>query len=476
MHRRKFLGSVATAMVSTASLARADGRGAEVPSSPPNIVFFFSDQQRWDSVDCYGSPIFPGLTPNLDRMAREGVRFERAFTPQPVCGPARSCIQTGRYATETGCFRNGIPLPPGERTIAHCLSDAGYEVGYIGKWHLASDTRTDSDFFDAPVPPELRGGWRDYWLASDVLEFTSHSYDGHMYDADMRRVEFPPDRYRADCLTDYALEYLGSRDRERPFFLMVSYIEPHHQNDHKHFEGPRGSKERYRDYHAPGDLPPGKGDWEAEMPDYLGCIASLDENLGRVRAELARLGMAENTLLVYATDHGCHFHTREGEYKRTCHEAAIRIPMLAVGPGFEGGRVVHEMVDLLDLPPTFVTAGGATPPGTMRGRPLQELMGRKRPDGWREDHFLQTSEAQTGRALRTDRWKYSVRADRHVDAGGADEYTEEFLYDLPADPHELTNLVREPELASVRAELARRLMARMAAADETRPTIRSAPA
>src|SRR3954470_22035307 len=109
------------------------------PKAPPNIVFIFSDQQRWDTVGCYGQQL--PLTPHLDRMAAEGVRFANAFTTQPVCGPTRAVLQTGRYATETGCWRNGIALGLDEPTIAKRLSAVGYEVGYIGKWHLGSGSR-----------------------------------------------------------------------------------------------------------------------------------------------------------------------------------------------------------------------------------------------------------------------------------------------------------------------------------------------
>lgn len=101
------------------------------PMPPPNLLFFFTDQQRWDTAGCYGQRL--PVTPNLDRMAAEGVRFEHAFTCQPVCGPARACLQTGKWATETGCFRNAIGLPTSERTLAHWLREAGYEVGYLGK-------------------------------------------------------------------------------------------------------------------------------------------------------------------------------------------------------------------------------------------------------------------------------------------------------------------------------------------------------
>jgi uncharacterized sulfatase len=444
----------------------------------PNILFIFSDQQRWDTVGCYGQPL--DTTPNLDQMAAEGVRFDLAFTCQPVCGPARACLQTGKYAAETGCFRNGIALPLDETTIAHRLADAGYEVGYIGKWHLASTHGTgeaDIDYRTKPVPPERRGGYKDYWLASDILEFTSHSYDGHMFDADGNKVTFPPGRYRVDAHTDWVLEYLRMRDGKKPFFAFVSYIEPHHQNDHNRYEGPHGSKERFADYVVPGDLVGTEGDWRQNYPDYLGCIHSLDENLGRIRADLKALGLAENTLIFYTSDHGSHFRTRNSEYKRSCHEGCARIPMIAYGPGFQGGMVVSELVSLIDVPPTILTAGGVEVPETMRGRPLQPLVEGTAAD-WPQEVFMQISESQVGRAIRTRRWKYSVYApDKH---GGKDarseRYVEQYLYDLQADPHERNNLVADPAYADVRAELAEILKRRMAEAGDRVPAIEPCPA
>ena len=446
-----------------------------VNQNQPNILFVFSDQQRWDTLGCYGSPV-EGISPNLDAMAREGVRFENAFTCQPVCGPARSCLQTGVYGTETGCWRNDIALPLDAVTLPRLLRPVGYEVGYIGKWHLAS-TGPAINHRSKPVPPAYRGGYVDYWLASDVLEFTSHGYDGHMFDADMSPVEFPEGRYRVDCLTDFAIDYLRTRDGQQPFFLFLSYIEPHHQNDHKHFEGPKGSKERFKDAPVPEDLKPLDGDWHEEWPDYLGCCASLDEGVGRIRAELRQLGLSDNTLVVYTSDHGCHFRTRNSEYKRSCHESSIHVPMLAYGPGFQGGRVIDGLVSLIDLPPTLLTAGGVAPPGQMRGRPLQGLIDGTARD-WRDEVFVQISESQIGRAVRTARWKYSVSVPGKAewDSGArGDSYTEEFLYDLDADPHEQNNLVRDAGLADVRAELAQRLRGRMVDAGEKEPEILPAP-
>ncbi|MGQ9731454.1 MAG: sulfatase-like hydrolase/transferase [Candidatus Zipacnadales bacterium] len=437
----------------------------------PNIIVYFTDQQRWDTCGCYGQPL--PVTPNLDWMAEKGTRFALAFTCQPVCGPARSCLQTGRYATEVGCFRNDIALPTNEKTIAHWFAEAGYEVGYIGKWHLAS-TGLHANFRTRAVPPERRGGYKDYWLASDVLEFTSHGYNGHLFDADGNRVDFTG--YRVDGVTDFVLEYLRTRDGSRPFFLFASYIEPHHQNDHNRYEGPRGSQERWSDYEVPGDLVDTHGDWRENFPDYLGCCWSLDYNLGRVRAELELLGLAQNTLIIYTSDHGSHFRTRNNEYKRCCHDGCLRIPLVAWGPGFVGGGVVEELVSLIDLPPTLLAAGGIEIPATMHGRPLQSLL-QTNAANWPPEVFAQISESQVGRCIRTRRWKYSVSAPdkRGWSDPQSDIYVEDFLYDLEADPHERINLVRDPTLADIRAELAEILKGRMAEAGESVPVILPAP-
>jgi uncharacterized sulfatase len=443
----------------------------------PNVLFFFTDQQRWDTCGCYDPAAASlGVTPNLDRMAAEGVRMEHAFTCQPVCGPARACLQTGRYPTEVGCFKNNIALPTGEKTIAHRLSEAGYEVGYIGKWHLASDEQ--HKHHTSAVPPERRGGYRDYWLASDVLEFTSHGYDGYLHDGDGRKVEFTG--YRPDCITDFALEYLRTRTLDRPFFLFLSFIEPHHQNDHGRYEGPVGSKERFANFTPPADLAAAAavgrpGDWRENYPDYLGCIHSLDYNLGRVRAELERRGIADDTLVIYTSDHGSHFCTRNAEYKRSCHEGCLRVPLVACGPGFRGGQVLSHLVSLIDVPATILAAAGVPTPPAFRGRAMQTIV-RDPAAQWRSDVFVQISESQVGRAVRTQRWKYSVSVPTDnswggCDLPGSDTYTEEYLYDLAADPHELRNLVRDPSLAAVRGELAGLLKRRMVEAGEAEPII-----
>ncbi len=439
----------------------------------PNILFLFSDQQRWDTCGCYGQSL--DVTPNLDRMAQEGVRFDHAFTCQPVCGPARSSIQTGKYPAEIGCHTNHRMLPLNEKTIAHYLANRGYEVAYIGKWHLAScgPREGPDDFRTRPVPAERRGGYKDFWLASDVLEFTSHGYDGHMFDGQGNQRVFPKGRYRADAQTDWVIDYLRNRRQHDPFFLFVSYIEPHHQNDHGHYEGPQGSKEKFKDFIVPGDLRDTAGDWRAEYPDYLGCINSLDQNVGRIRDELERLALAQNTLVIYASDHGSHFRTRNAEYKRSCHDGCIRVPLIANGPGFNGGKTPAELVSLIDVAPTILTAAGITPPEHMRGHPLQELM-EGNTAKWPQEVFLQISESQCGRAIRTHKWKYSVRApDKNGNDPNSDVYSEDFLYDLENDPYERNNLVMDHNLAQIRREMREILKQRMIQAGENEPVILS---
>ena len=188
------------------------------------------------------------------QLAKECTLFENNFTCQPVCGPARACLQTGRYATEVGCEINGRALPFGSvKTLAQSFNEAGYATAYVGKWHLATDRPAGINFETSPIPAERRGGYKDYWMAADVLEFTSHGYNGYVYDADNERVPFTG--YRADCINNFAVDFLHSRaGQEQPFFLFISQIEPPHQKDHRRYEGPDGSRARFADFAPPGDL------------------------------------------------------------------------------------------------------------------------------------------------------------------------------------------------------------------------------
>lgn len=419
----------------------------------PNVVVFFTDQQRWDTTGRHGNPL--DLTPNFDRLSAEGCFVRDSFTCQPVCAPARGALQTGKYPTTTGLYRNNIALPEGERTLAHHFKGAGYHTGYIGKWHLA-----DED----PVRPEQQGGYDD-WLASNTLEFTSTAYSTTMYDGQMQPHHLPG--YRVDALADAAIRWVTT-PREQPFFLFLSFLEPHHQNSTDDYPAPLGVEERIRARHPdlPEDLKTLGGSSPEHYAGYMGMVSRLDDALGRLVDALESEGLLEDTVILFTSDHGCHFKTRNGEYKRSCHEASIRVPTFFRGPGFAPGSEPARPISLIDLPPTLLDAAGITPPDGMQGLSLLA-------EGGPPDIFIQVSESHVGRALRTDRWKYEIVADG---ADGwndmaSDSYREAFLYDLHADPSELTNLIADPGLAEVREGLRARLLDRMTAAGEPRPQV-----
>lgn len=427
----------------------------------PNVFVFFTDQQRWDTVGAYGSPM--DLTPNLDRSAERGTLFERTFTPQPVCGPARSCLQTGQYGTETGVSTNGVRLPDDTPLLADQFNDAGYRTGYVGKWHLAGEQ---------PVPEARRGGYEDYWRVADTLEHTSHPYEGVVWDDADQPVEF--EGYRVDELTDMALDFVReSVGSEDPFFCMLSHLEPHHQNDMESYVAPEGYAWEHRNPWVPGDLAGHAGNWYEHLPDYYGICRRLDECYGRVLDELDALGVREDTIVVFVSDHGCHFWTRNREYKRSPHESSIRVPLVVDGPGFEDSDV-SDLVSLIDLPPTLLDAAEIDVPEAMQGESTVSLV-----DGgpeWKDDVLVQLNERDSGRAIRTDRWKYAVTAPGtgSTDSAASDEYVERYLYDLADDPHEQRNLVGRNDHRGVADTLKHRLLDRIEAAEGERPTIKNA--
>ena len=422
----------------------------------PNIIFYFSDQQRWDTLN-------EELMPNVWSLGEKGMIFENCFTCQPVCGPARACLQTGQYATENGCYKNGISLPENTKTLADYFNENGYDTAYIGKWHLASDDAPGKGIHceKKAIPTEKLGGYK-YFRGADVLEFTSHGHDGYVFDEKGNRIDF--EGYRADCINDFATEYINAHEGEKPFFMFVSQLEPHHQNDRRHIEGPEGGAEKYRDYPIPEDLTFLKGDYEAEYPDYVSAINRLDYNVGRLVDTLKEKGIYENTLIVYTSDHGCHFKTRNGEYKRSCHDSSIHVPLVIGSGAVKEKQTVDSLVSLIDLPPTLLQLAGIEIPDTYSGRAVINESEE------RECVFIQISESHTGRAVRTKKWNYSARA---IGSGllkaSAVHYFDDYLYDLEKDPCEKNNLVKNSDYKDIICHMRKLLSGEMVKAGECEP-------
>jgi arylsulfatase A-like enzyme len=448
-----------------------------MPAGRPNVVVFFTDQQRHDTSGLHGCPL--DLTPNFDAWAKRGTHFATAITPQPVCGPARACLQTGKFATavgDIGCHTNNLPLPPDHDTLAKRARAAGYHTGYFGKWHLGLGHNAVSE--------EHRGGWQT-WLAANAVEACSDAYHTILYDEDEQEVKLPG--YRVDATVDAAIRYIDDREQnhDEPFCCMVSLLEPHMQNHRDDYPAPSHLAERYHGRWTPPDLAalPGAapfyehltgGNAQQVLGGYFGMCKRIDDAFGRLMDALQSLGILENTVVVFASDHACHFRTRNEEYKRSCHESSVRTPCMIHGGAFTGGGRIEQPFQLTDLAPTLCDVMGTDAPSGAQGRSALPLVRREQVD-WPEESFTQISESCVGRSVRTTRWKYAAHADAKPNSRHAETYTETHLYDLLADPYELCNLVGVEALAEVRQDLKARLLRRMTEAGEPPAKIHDAP-
>jgi arylsulfatase A-like enzyme len=425
---------------------------------------------RADFVGAYGENSRT-VTPNIDRMVTRGTSFPNAMTNQPLCSPARACMITGLYATQTGEWKLAVGMDWKRPTLASVLRDNGYTANMIGKWHLMKrDDATHSGF--GFVPAEYRGGFLDLWEAANELEWTSHPYEGTIWDADGKEITYK-DEYRVDFLTDRAVKFLR-QPHEKPFLLFLSQLEPHQQNDEKRMVAPKGYAERFQNPFVPADLKALPGDWQQELPDYYGCIQKIDESVGTIVSTLEEQGLLDNTIVVFISDHGCQFRTRNPEYKRSPQDSSLRIPFVFQGPGFDHAQTVNEVVNLIDLTPTLLAAAGASIPESMMGKNLMPLAtSPKARMAWDNIAYIQISESMLGRAIRTKQWCYCVvdRSKTGLEQPTSMHYEEYQMYNLADDPAELVNLVGRKEYAPQATELREKLKQCMAAAGEEVPEI-----
>jgi arylsulfatase A-like enzyme len=477
-----------------AALALLLGGGAvfaaDAPKAKqPNIVFIFSDDHAYQAISAYGDPRKLIDTPNIDRLATGGMRFDRCLVPNSICGPSRATVLTGKYSHANGFFNNTNNRFDGSQvTFPKLLQKAGYQTAIVGKWHLVSDPT----------------GF-DYW---QILPGQGAYYNPPMND-NGRPVKHAG--HVTDVITDLSLDWLKARDKNKPFVLMCQHKAPHrewepalrhlgHDKDRKYPEpetlfddyAGRGAAEKAQDMTiaktmtlrdsklvTPGALTPEqKKDWDAYyeprnkefreaklegkdlvrwkynryMHDYLGCIKGVDESVGKVLDYLDQEGLADNTIVVYSSDQGFYLGEHGWFDKRWVFEESLRTPLLVRWPGVaKPGSVNANIVSNLDFAETFLEAAGVPVPAEMQGRSLVPLLNGTTPTDWRTSFYYHYYEYPGPHAVRRH---YAVVTERHklirfYETPG--DYWE--LFDLKTDPKEMTNVFGKPEYAKVQKEL-----------------------
>lgn len=472
----------------------AAAASAEEPARRPNIVFIFSDDHAYQAVGAYKDPRNLLETPNLDRIAREGVRFDRCLVPNSICGPSRATVLTGKYSHLNGFYNNANSrFDGGQATFPKLLQAAGYQTAIVGKWHLHSDPT----------------GF-DYW---NILPGQGIYYDPDMIEMGVRSRRTG---YVTDVVTDASLDWLKRRDKSRPFLLMSQHKAPHrpwspairhlgHDGDRKYPEPPslfddyagRTLAERDQDMTiartmTPNDLktndfkerftPDQRKAWDAYygprneafrkanpqgddlvrwkynryMHDYLGCIKAIDENVGRMLKYLDDEGLADDTIVVYASDQGFYLGEHGWFDKRWIFEESLKTPLLVRWPGaVKPGTTEARIVSNVDFAPTFLEAAGVPIPPDVQGKSLVPILRGRPAEGWRKSFYYEYFEYPEPHHVRphhgvvTDRYKL-VRFD------GPDLDAWE-LFDLREDPQELRNVYDDPARQPIVAELKREL-------------------
>ncbi len=443
----------------------------------PNVVFVLTDDQRADAVGFHPNSLLGIKTPHIDRLAAEGARFDNMFVTTSLCSPSRASFLSGTYTHTHGVYDNFTDYPHALRSFPLLLQKAGYQTAYVGKWHMGEDD-------DSPRP-----GF-DYWV--------THKGQGKYYDTrfNMDGQQRVLSGYYTDRVTDVALDWLSSRDRERPFALVLGHKAPHgpfvpepryanayHQVNYPYpssgfdlKDKPAWIRERLPTWHGiygplygfradfPDESPAAVTDFERFVRSYVATINSVDDSVGRLYAALQRAGVLDETVFIFASDNGFLFGEHGMIDKRTMHEASIRVPLVVRYPAaIKPGTVVHQQVLSLDLAPSVMalTLGQAMPGA--QGRSWVPLLRNSQAD-WRDawlyeyNYEVQFPYTPNVRGIRKGDWKYISYP--HGD-GGPLRHMEE-LYNLALDPRESRNLVADPAAAAtlkdMRSALARLLI------------------
>ena len=465
-------GALDRASADVKPLARVAG------AVPRNVVFILSDDHRYDAMSFMGHPIV--RTPGIDRIAARGVHFKNAFVTTALCSPSRATILTGLYAHQHKVVDNNTPVPAGTTYFPQYLKRAGYQTALVGKWHMGGDDGGPQPGFDHWVSFKGQGSY----LPSPV-------------GLNVNGKSVPQKGYITDELTDYALEWLRARDRARPFFLYLSHKGVHNdyipatrssdfipaERHQGRFENavftpprsqsyppeqealrPRWVRDQRNSWHGVDFPYHSTLDVGRFFKRYAETLLSVDESVGRVLDYLGQEKLLDQTLVVYMGDNGFAFGEHGVIDKRTAYEESMRVPMVMQCPDmFPGGRAVDEVVANLDVAPTILSAAGLRPPDEMLGASLLPLARGERVP-WRQEllyeYYWERNFPQTPTvfALRADRYKFI----RYHGLWDIDE-----LFDLHADPLEMTNLAYAPEQAQRVQQMSDRMFALLAETNGT---------
>ena len=428
------------------AVAQSDVTDNPLEGAPkPNIVYLLADQWRASATGYAGDP--NAQTPNLDRLAEEGLNFRNAVAVSPVCTPYRAALMTGRHPTSTGMFLNDLYLPAEELTLAEIFNDAGYATGYIGKWHLDGHGR------GAYIPPERRQGWQ-FWKAAecDHRNYESHYFTGR---SDERRFW---EGYDAFAQTKAAQAYIREQaGGDRPFVLMVSYGPPHPSSS--------PAPEAYRALYPPDqiELPPNvppakRADARRVLHHYYAHGTALDRCVGDVLQTLDEAGIAERTMVVFTSDHGGMLwsHGQPQHWKQVPWGESAHVPFLLRFPAVHGtqGRVIDTPLNTPDILPTLLGLASVAVPDTVQGEDLSPLLREERELPDRAVLYMSVApfagQGDPYRALRTSRYTYV----RGLEGPW-------LLFDDQEDPYQMDNLVEKAEHTALRRELDGRLQAEL---------------
>jgi arylsulfatase A-like enzyme len=444
LNRRRFLGLAAGAMAAGAAPALATGLGERKREKPvpkprqPNVLFVFPDQQRAQDANFMGNAQV--MTPHLDRLAEQGVTFTHAVSTCPVCTPYRAALLTGRYPLSNGMVLNDVRLPVTERTIAHCLRDAGYRTGYVGKWHLDGHHRGG---FTPPGP--RRQGFDDFWAVANCTHNYMHSF--------YFRDEPEPiwiDGYDADHFTDLSVQFIRDNAPQQPWCLFVSWGPPH--------DPCRLMPEEYLIYdpNAIELRPNATATNREELAGYWSHITALDRCFGRLMAALEETGVAEDTIVVFTSDHGDMLGSQGKQRKQKPWDESIMVPFVLRYPrAVPAGRRTDTLINAPDLMPTLLSLAGLPTPTTVEGIDLAPAA-RGEPFEAPSSAFIANP---TPFVEPIPEWR-GVRTTRHTYVRTLEGPW--LLYDNAEDPYQMANLVADPAREGLRDELEDELSAWLA--------------